>query len=315
MLFCLVGIILIVPLPFSGRVSRSIMDLSHAPVFAGLTWLAFRTLRPRVSWSSLALAGLIGEILLVVGLAAEFIQQQVGRTFAWHDIYSNCAGVAAGWLWIFAGKTAVRRRPLRIIVRAAVWGLSAALFLLPNTWAALSLVDIVFQPYELPMLASFESWSELTRFSSNNSRCYRVNEFASEGAWSLRVDLQRGWYTGVTLDDPWRDWSAYRELVFDVNVRSESPLPLTVKIEDQATNGEYFDRYNGEIVLKPGGQRVRINLEMVAEAPIGRRLDLAHIKRLQLFAANLPHSERMYLDNVHLRRELSHDGAQAVLSP
>ena len=60
---------------------------------------------------------------------------------------------------------------------------------------------------------------------------------------------------------------------------------------------------------------MRIDLEMVAEAPIGRRLELAHIKRLQLFAANLPHDVRIYLDNVHLRRELSHDGAQTVLSP
>ncbi len=96
------------------------------------------------------------------------------------------------------------------------------------------------------------------------------------------------------------DWTAYRELAFDVTLEFPEQLSLIVKIHDQAHNLETDDRYHYFANLTPGLHHIRIPLRDVQHAPRGRLMDLSRMQMLQFFTVRLEKPARLYLDNIRL---------------
>jgi len=151
------------------------------------------------------------------------------------------------------------------------------------------------------MLGAFEHGMEMSRWSATDSRIQRTRAHASEGLWSLRVDLQPARYPGCSMEYPYEDWSGYEAIALDAFLDGPAPLDLIVKIEDAQHNDESYDRFERRVRLLPGMQRVRIALSDVAAAPRDRTMDLSRIARVQFFAVRLASPRTIFLDNIHLR--------------
>jgi hypothetical protein len=160
--------------------------------------------------------------------------------------------------------------------------------------------DAVRQPFEMPMLASFERLGELSRWDWNECAVRRTHQHTTDGDWSLQIELWPQKYPGVVLADPVRDWSSYDQLLIDVYANDDAPLDLIVKITDEDHNGAYEDRFNWSAKLAAGPNQIRIALSDVAKAPRRRALDLRRITSLSLFAASPRESRTIYLDSVRL---------------
>ncbi len=286
--------LLLVPLPAETRLAKIVIDTGHTPLFALLTVLMlwpFRHRPPRTQrWAAVGVAAL----LVVFAGGSEFIQHFTGRGPSWRDIFANFCGIAAGLLWMLR-RSATRTLRSRGLAAAAV-----ATIVVGELAPLAALADFVWQHWQVPVLASFESSSELLRWDGNRSRLARVQTHASEGNWALRVELRPGEYPGAALDPP-ANWSRYEELRLDVFLDAGPPLPLIVKIEDRLHNLEPEDRFDRLFQLEPGENHLRIPLADVAAAPRERAMDLSQIAFMQIFTLDLEHPRTIYLDNIRLR--------------
>jgi hypothetical protein len=286
--------VLLVPLPDQSREVRAVLDLLHALVFFVFSVIVLKTVYRSNDRLKILPIIVIWVTITICGFFVEIVQPLVGRDMSWRDVWANSLGGGAGLLWASNRASTWRTRQLTVAI-------SIALLLLAG-WNPFSmLTDAVRQRLEFPLLASFESPLELSRWSSRECRVARVRNHVTDGKWSMRVELFAGMYPGVSFKHPAANWSAKRELAFDIYLENEHQLELTLKIEDAAHNKQYNDRFHKHLVLTPGAKRVVIPLKDVASAPAGRLLDLSHVTRLQIFAHKLSRPSVVYLDDIHLR--------------
>src|SRR4029079_5453379 len=152
----------------------------------------------------------------------------------------------------------------------------------------LVLADSFIQVWNKPVLASFESDFELSRWEFGQSSGSRSSEHPTDGKWSLRLVLDRGKYAGATYAWPVHDWSTYCDLEFDAFVEHGPAMDLVIKIEDLKHNGRYEDRFHRVERLQPGPHHICIPLSEVERAPKRRKLDLKRVRRLEFFTESQP---------------------------
>ena len=231
---------------------HALMDLSHAPVF-GLFALAMldaiRYFRGKVGPPSVVLVWIS---VFATGCAVEVVQGWTGRSPNWRDIEADALGATAFLLG--AMLTGRRSQPARLVGWIGV----AILLLMASIPAASVLVDSLYQQSEFPILASFESDLELSRWVFDECRAERSGAHVTRGASSLRLDLGPGTYPGAAMVHLIKDWSGYHRLEFDVYLDNEAPLDLIIKIQDDAAGKDYRDRFHQIASLKPGSIRFKL---------------------------------------------------------
>lgn len=308
LLVCL-AFVLLVPLPVLDRGGRSLLDLCHAPAFAIVTFCLCRIVSGimlRRRWQT---TFILVTLMSTIGLALEALQSQTGREFSRHDALANVLGSISGGCWF-------SRRLVRFSVARVAWSIAALVAIaVPSYRPVMIFVDIARQQAEMPVLASFETEVELSRWLVDDGKVTRTQNHATDGDWALRVELVPGEYPGLMLAWPVHDWSAYDELVFDLYVdagasgseidAADEPAVLILKIEDAAHNGEYDDRFHRGLPLTPGSREIRVSLSDVELAPRDRRFDLSQIARMQLFIHRPTASHTFFLDNVRLQSTIA----------
>jgi hypothetical protein len=120
---------------------------------------------------------------------------------------------------------------------------------------------------------------------------------------AARITFERGTYPGAGIVEPYPRWTGYDRLVFDVYSELAAPVALVLRIHDARHDGSYEDRFNRELPIQPGVNRVSIPLAEVRGAPRGRPMDLSRIAGLALFALEPPEGFRLYLDSFRLERD------------
>jgi hypothetical protein len=162
------------------------------------------------------------------------------------------------------------------------------------------LIDVIWQWWDAPLVASFERPTELSRWNWQNCRVEPTPAGATDGHSALRVDLLPGRYPGLRMIHPLPDWSRYQRLLIDVQLVDGPPLNIVVKIEDREHNYETEDRFQQVVQLVPGAQRIDIDLSAVANSPRERRMDMRRISTLSLFTVNLKSARTIYVDRIWL---------------
>lgn len=279
---------LLAPLPDMGDMGASLLDLLHLPLFAALAFLFTRRIGGlNRSWRH----GVGVWLLLVVfGAAAEGIQESIGRSASWQDLWADAVGAAFGAV---AALTPPTPRGKRSLVVAFL------LIFVVSNWAPLAtLSDIMLRPLDGPQLADFEKRREMGRWRGHQARTRRVREFATQGEWSMQVVLQEGQYPFVSLRRLKPNWLEYTTLSFDILV--ERPTDLWVKIQDRPFLDEYDDLFARLYHWDAGTHHVAISLDEVASAPLRGELQMSDIGLLQFQAINVKDEIVFYLDNVRL---------------
>ncbi len=286
---------LLAPLPRGGRMVGALGNGLHGPMFAVLAFFVFRAMVGFTRLGPRAAAWLTGLSLVAFGAATEVAQYWVGRNFSLTDVVADGLGAVAGTLAAIAWGHPSRRS------RRILFAFATGLIILCSIPAALTLVDTALQRRDFPVIGSFEQPLERIRWQTWWARPRRCREHATDGAWSLRVDLRPGDYPGIGTGVPGPDWSRYTELVFDIELDEGPPLDWLVKIADEGSDHTPADGFQRTFCLKPGRQRIVIPLADLQRGPRSRRLDLRQICSLHFFAVDLKNPRTIFLDNIRLR--------------
>ena len=288
---------LLVPMPQLGRALQAALNFLHGPAFATLAVVLWLGIRGKSPFSGIVTVLLIWFAVAGVGLLTEFSQLWLGRQPSRDDLLADLLGATAGLLWITA-----RREANGLWYCGGRRAASLSLLLIAGWFPLLNLFDCYRQRQQMPILASFEDWLEMSRWthSEGESRLKRDPLHVTHGIWSIRIDFTSGKYPAATLRWPVSDWLNYNLLLFDVYLEGPDEMRLIVKVEDRFHNKQPSNRFHRSILLNPGPQTVRIPLAEIASAPQQRLLDLQQVTRLQFFTVRPKTSRTLYLDNIRL---------------
>ncbi|MGB6043669.1 MAG: VanZ family protein [Pirellulales bacterium] len=296
----LAAVLLAIPMPKLGRASQAFGDFFHAPLFALLAAFILYQMRERgASYLWLKAFG-VWLFLGTLGVASELAQSHIGRTGNVHDMSADAAGAAAGLLCVMFWshpRPSYRRGAAVVIV---------ALILASYVFPVILLVDVYLAYRDMPVLASLENSTETMRWSPANAQLSRSQQYATEGQWSLKADLNVAEYSGATLNITDHDWTDFDQLVMDLmwvdpTVEADDRLRVVIKVQDVPHTGEHNDRFHQLVNLAPGQQQeIRIALADVAYAPQDRLMDMSRIKFVQIFTNRPKRPLTLYVDNMRL---------------
>lgn len=303
-----VAIGLVFPFTTEGRLWGELFDLAHAPVFCGVLLLivgmcdppAVGLSRHTVLFSMTAdrVLGLV-LVLIAAGGAAEVLQAMVGRSASLGDIAANSIGLIAGVCWI----ARCRSVPISAGRKYALAGF--AVVILVSISPLMDVWDCVLQIRSFPMLASFERPREFHNWKSHGARLTQSSEWATDGNFCGRLDLQPGSYPGMLMIWFARDWTEKSGLHLALKNPGKFDLQIVVKLHDQQHVANGFpdnDRYH-EVVLVPAEKEIAVDIPLteVKNAPETRPMDLDQMWTIDLFAIHLEQPAVLLVDEVRLK--------------
>ncbi len=168
---------------------------------------------------------------------------------------------------------------------------------------------LIVVPSAVTAVAYIRRASLLPQLVQLDSRLGRHFLLASEahmvpaGDGSVRVQPHRGRWPGLSLEEVWPDWRGYSTLVIDLSNTGTQAFWVYVRIDDRRPDPHYSERYNQQFQLAPLSRRViRIPLAEIESAPVGSKIDLAHIRRILLFEDGSTPTYAFYLNSLKLER-------------
>ena len=149
--------------------------------------------------------------LVIVGLGIELIQLNIAdRYFSWIDVFRDISGGAVALIW-----QATRRLPRRCM-QSVLSGFVSILIVMVNFIIPLGvgLTDEYRSYRDFPLLAGFESRSELSRWESGQVDLCPVVSPRVQGKYSGKITLTTDEFSGVSLHTfPWRlEWLEWSRL-------------------------------------------------------------------------------------------------------
>jgi VanZ family protein len=290
--------LLLIPLPenHGDRLLVYLQDFAHFPLFALMAWLLL-VLPGGNNVTPLSRGLRVVAVTLLAGLVAECVQPFVGRTAGVRDVVLGLAGSIAAVCLSMAW------RPRTMVARV----LLVAVSLLLAAFAVLPLILINWDRQsahrDFPLLASFESRTELSRWSVNGCKVSRVQDHATHGQTALKIEVENpSNYPGLFESDSMRNLSGIKQLCFDVFVPGEGPLKIWLRMDDRISP-VYSDRFQDLRVLFPGTNTLCIERATLASTPSGRPLDLGRVLSWGLFFDEAKPGDTLYLDNVRVLTE------------
>lgn len=262
----LAGLILLLvmaPLPLDALERRwpalaaEIQNLGHPLLFGLLSHLVLARLRAR--YNGLTTAHFVWVLAgsFVFGLGTEAAQTLVdGRDASLTDLLNDMLGAgAAALLNARSGRAGRQRRLLSV---------SAAIIAL-----------LVISPLAVTIAA------------------YASRSLAGPGVmWRAGMPLAQRFahwqgapFPGLVVDEPIADWRAWSLLEIEVESLHAPAAPVHVRVHDLAHEGEYRDRFNETFEIPAGARTVlQIPVSRIGSAPVTRRMDLAAVRGIIVFA-------------------------------
>lgn len=281
---------------------RTLEDACHGPIFA-LVAICTLYLLGATSRTSINRYTHAFVLAVAAGVAAEITQRVFTTTHyaQLKDVITDAAGAIAG-LSLHAYTQRARlprlRRQLAILAGLMVLWIAA-----PVLWSGMFYLK---RDSQVPLLVTWENrrgWHFITAGGASATLAVVPSPWAvtpEERALYVSPDDTRRW-AGITLEEPFSDWTSYRTLLVTVINPNEQALELTLRIDDSQHNQEYEDRFNRLLHINPE-QRVKqaISLSEIRDAPATRQLALNEISKLVLFEDTEQSARAFYLSEIRL---------------
>lgn len=272
---------------------RMLFEIGHIPLFGVTGLLMLRIVSvwrvdARLSPADYLLALLATAVL---SLAAEAVQLlQPTRHANIGDALKNLTG-AVCFIAIAAG---LRRRlwrglgpdgPIaaRLVVAGAVLALGLAV--LPLAGVAWSYTQ---RAAAFPVVADLTAGWQKPFLSVGRSELARVpapRHWADKaGDRVARLTFLDAPWPGFTVREPYRDWSRFTTLRFQVWSELEAPVEIVLRVDDTHRDRAHRDRFNGSFIVVPGLNDFSVPLATIARGPRDRLLDLSDISQFILFS-------------------------------
>jgi hypothetical protein len=308
-LIAALAVVATMPIGVDSLLWRELQNWLHILFFAGLAIVLLLLFR-RFLYAFLRQPSL--HYLLALGLSAmagvisEALQYPGPRDADFGDLLRDLVGVTAGLGIAQYFDTRIRPRRRWLQLARKITGAAAFAFilitLLPSAKWSLAYWQ---RDRAFPVIHDFDSYW-MQRFLAAQSAEITSGE-PDSACESLdaktigRIELRQGQYPGFTIADPVPDWSGYSHLSFSVCNTTSVEIKLCVRIDDELHEFAPEDRFVRCFGLAPGLNRIEIPLEEVAEAPAGRRMDLARIARVIVFVPDLKTRSSLVISDLKLK--------------
>ncbi|NGP52978.1 hypothetical protein [Thioalkalivibrio sp. XN8] len=291
---------------------RTLFELGHIPLFGCAALLMLRLVQVLRGSTAPAAVDLLIALLAttVLSLATEALQVfQPGRDANVTDAAKNLVGVVSFLaivaalrpaLWQGLGKDGLVAA--RLVLAGAVLTLSLALAPLAGVaW------HYAQRAAALPVVADFtQSWQQpfLSLGRSELERTLAPDGWREmEGRQVSRLTFLDAPWPGVTVREPYPDWSGYRALQFQVWSALEQPVELVLRVDDTHRRRAHADRFNGSFIVLPGLNDFSVPLDTIASGPRERELDLQNISQFIIFSRRPGEPFSLYLGPFRLTGE------------
>ena len=287
-------------LPGDSMLWREFQNAGHMPLFGFIalaTLYMLRTYFPTVRDRPLNGYLVSAVVSLGIGVLSEYGQLLTDRDPSSYDVMRDLIGIVAG-LGVYAGVDP-RMKPLWSNLRR---GLRSATVILSCFLFAASLFPLV--RLAIASIQRNEAFPVVIDFEAGWSKPFLQLRHATliaatENQLSQLV-FKPARYPGVSMVEPFPDWSAFESLTFVIHSRQSHPFQLVLRIHDKLHNQEHADRFNRSLMIMHGENHLRIPLAEIRNAPAGRELDMTRITGLTLFAVDTVLPVDFYIGSLRL---------------
>lgn len=272
---------------------RLLFEIGHLPLFGVAALMMLRIVRVSRGAARPARADFVIALLatVVLGLAAEALQVfQAGRHVSIADAAYNIMG-AFSFLAIAAALRPGLWRTLgadgpvaaRLVLAGAMLLLALGLMPLASaTWSYAKRAEA------FPVIAELTSGWQRPFLNVGRSALARVPAppgwDAMAGERVARLTFLDAPWPGITVREPFPDWSAYGALRFQVWSELAAPVELVLRVDDGHRRRAHHDRYNGSFIVMPGLNDFTVPLATIAQGPRDRRLRLDAVSQFIVFS-------------------------------
>lgn len=286
-------------LPGNTHFWQSLQNSGHAILFFAVAFVFSSLLTlTRYKTRPYFIATGVFVVCLVFGGLVEVIQGFIGREPSWGDMWLDAQGTAAG-IAVFG--VIFTRSFSRIVASVLAAALLFNSLSLPIRW----LIAEQQRDEHFPVIADFENrW--LTMFVDGRSRA-KASVVSTPPAWSnnlsarvLQVKFDKGRWPSVVFFELVPNWSNYDALVFDAYNPHDTAVALSLRITDENYSHKYSDRFNTQVEITPGHNRIEIPFSQIEQLRSGRVMDLTKIDELIVFTGKQKSTVTLYLDHFRL---------------
>lgn len=269
---------------------KELYNLGHIPLFGLIALLALEvsrglSARPASGPVTHYLAAFV--MVALISLASEVLQLGVeGRQAEVQDAVHDLIG-AICFLAIRSGFDSDLWSEKAMPQRGFLMG-AAGLALFVAAWPLIALGwHYGMRAAAFPIIVDFDS-----RWQQPFIKAPRANLGRTEApaAWRHRtgdmvsvIRFRHARWPGVTIREPYPDWSGKSLLRLQIYSPSDESVMLTLRIDDVAHNQEHKDRFNRTFSIEPGLNDLAVTLDDVRGAPAEREMDLRRMAQLILF--------------------------------
>jgi VanZ family protein len=287
--------------------ARELQNAGHALLFGIIALLALTVCTTLGLTGTRALVGALAATL-VLGAVSELLQiLSPNRDASLGDWLRDGAGAVA-FLSLATAWRRDRRRPPRAypFVIAAVLCLGLVAAPLASLW-----LDYRARDASFPLLCCHTGgWEE--RFVRSNhlelisaepgSVPVSAPDLGARSSGFMRASFAPARWPGLSVHEVYPDWSGYDVLALDIYAETPPPVDLVLRVDDLDHDGVTFDdRFNRNLKIKAGMNRIRVPIAEILGAPAGRRMDVTRMKRVFLFAETPQVPFTVYWDGLRLQ--------------
>lgn len=278
--------------PYNTLFWREVQNTGHSILFAIVAILVLLLLQHRVKERGESLVRLVigaALISMVLGVIVEIAQLTINSDGSTLDVLRDAGGILFA-LILYAGlnidnyeqgaNSKLRTKKTGLII-TSIFIFSICLFpLVKISWVILQR-DIAF-PVVLDLTTG---WSKsLVEYNQAKLITYDGLERSGlEGEVAL-LELSVAKYPGISLIEPFPDWTSYRVLLLPVYSNNTAPLDIVLRIHDAFHNNNYSDRFNRSFTIYNGVNYLRIPLDDIEKSAKGRKIDMSQISNIAIFS-------------------------------
>ena len=285
---------------------RTLMDVSHLPIFAAFTLFAFPFFAARDLPHETKCKYAFG-LAAIVSIGVELLQPSFGRSKSILDQVYGLTGALYGLFLLLMWPRRQQKQALLMVAALTVVFLAVAV---GPAWRKYQIIQK--RAANLPALGTFEDVDELQLWRPNyysftgHGHYSLVTNMVTEGAFALEVDASlvassQEW-PGVSYDAGDLDWSGYEAFAFDLYNPTEDFI-LRMRIDDNGDCSKHDLRYNLERYVESGWNKISIPLTEIENGPRDRKLNLRAIRRVVIFISAHDAPRKFFLDNIRLTRD------------
>jgi VanZ family protein len=290
--------------PASSRFWNAFLDAGHTALFGVIALVVYYWVASRRRGASALSNGLAAfAITVILGALTEVLQTfQARGDPSVTDLLRDAAGAGAFLLiaWVVSTwrKHWTSARLAAVVV--AVVLLASAGWTLMRTTACYAARDNAY-----PTLFNLDgSWWESEFLDLGQNRLTPGVRTMPGGERQdvrlSRLDLAPGRYSGITFDEPYPDWRGRDALALTIVSDLDQALPMAIRVHDASHDQRLRDRFNRSFNIVPGVNRLRIPLEDIRNAPDRRKMDMARIRGVILFAFDLKKPASLFVGPLRL---------------